>query len=86
MNIAQKIINQNSAVLELIEGITPDNKNFYAYVLFPADVFEKLKSKFDKEEMDISKYGIVIHSDYGSTPPEGLEERILNHFKENYLA
>ena len=86
MVIARQIINQRSAVLELIQGTESNDKAFYAYVLFPADVFENLKNKFGKEEIDISKYGIIIHSDYGSTPPEGLEEKILEHFKESYLT
>jgi hypothetical protein len=85
MVIARKIINQRSAVLELIKGTKADSKEFFAYVLFPADVFEEIKDKFNKEEIDISKYGIVIHSDFGSEPPEGLEEKVLEHFKENYL-
>lgn len=85
MVIAKNIINQRSVVLELIQGTNPDGKDFYAYVLFPADIFEEIKDKFTTEKIDISKHGIVLHSDYGKHPPEGLEEKVLQHFKENYL-
>lgn len=81
MSVAKNIINQNSARLELIKGTKADGSDFYAYVLFPADVFEMIKEKFAKEEIDLSKYGIILHRGEGKEPEEGAEEKVLEQFK-----
>ena len=81
MSIAKNIINQNTATLELLKGKNSDGTAFYSYVLFPADVFEIVKEKFGKEEIDISKYGIVLHTGAGSEPEEGVEEKVFEYFK-----
>ena len=78
------IINQKSAVLEFIQG-TKEDKDFYAYVLFPADLFDSLKSDIIGKEIDISQYGVVVHSDYGIEPPKGLEEKIIESFKTDFI-
>lgn len=81
MSVAKNIINQRSAVLELIKGNKLDGSSFYAYVLFPADVFEMIKEKFGKEEIDISKYGIILHVGEGLEPEDGVEEKVFEKFE-----
>ena len=84
MNIAREIINKKTVTLRLVVGETPDLNPFYAYILFPADVFAKISSTNKLDNCQISKYGIVVHSDYGKKPSEELESKILSHFEEQY--
>lgn len=85
MNIAREIINQKTVTLRLVTGETEDLKPFFAYILFPADVYKKISSNGELENGQISKYGIVIHSDYGTPPDQNLEKEIINQFKSQYL-
>lgn len=83
--IAKKIIDEKSFTLQMITGETLDNEKYYSYVLFQKSVFEEIKEKIGKETFCIGDYGLVIHSGYGSNPPEGLEDKVLEYFQKNYL-
>lgn len=84
-SIAKKIINQSSYTLELIKGKNKEGKDFFAYIVFPADVFEELKPRLGKEELDLSQFGIVVYGQEGKEVPEGLHEQVLAHFEAEYL-
>ncbi|GJM16883.1 MAG: hypothetical protein DHS20C13_22100 [Thermodesulfobacteriota bacterium] len=81
MSIAKNIINQNTAVLELIKETEPDGTLAYFYVLFTADVFEIVKEKLGKEKVDFSEYGIIIHHGTGE-PDEDSERLALEKLKD----
>lgn len=80
MSVAKKIINQNTAVLELIKTQKEGLPYFY-YILFTADVFEIVKEKFGKEEINFSEYGIILHEGKGE-PDVNTEKSVFEKLEE----
>lgn len=80
MTIAQKIIDQKTSKLELVQGKKDNGTPFWAYVLFPADVLEQLKPKFGKEKIQVNKYGIIIQEGIGRMPTAEMQKKVLNDF------
>jgi len=80
VTIAQKIIDQKTSKLELVQGRKANSTPFWAYVLFPADVLEQLKPKFGKEKIQINKYGIIIQEGIGRMPTAEVQKKVLDKF------
>lgn len=86
-NIAKKILDEKTSIIHLMTGVTKENKPFYAYILFPADVFEKIKPQLESGQIsNLSDYGMLLHIEYGSTPPNGLSERMIEEFKNEFTT
>lgn len=84
--IVKKILDEKTSVIQLMTGVTKENEPFYAYILFPADVFEKINDQLIKGQIsNLTDYGMILYIDYGTTIPEGLTEKIVSEFKENYI-
>ncbi|MEN0047467.1 MAG: hypothetical protein AAF806_10450 [Bacteroidota bacterium] len=77
MNIAQKIINEKTTKLELIQGKSTDGKSFWAFVLIPTDVLEKLKAKFGTQKVELEKYGLVLKKGVGVKPSIEVEQEVF---------
>lgn len=83
--IAKKIIEAKTSVIHILKGITPKNEPFFAYILFPNDVFELIRDKLSQGQIsNISDYGMVLYLGYGNEIPDGLNDNIINFFEANF--
>jgi len=83
LSIAKEIIKQKTVTLELIKGKDISGSSFFAYTLFPADVFEKfVKPKLGKEAISLAEYGIILHRAEGEKPDAATEKMVLKKFEE----
>lgn len=76
--IAQKIISEKTASLELIKGYKEDGTAFYAYVVlreYDADIMRE-----QKNGLKLPKNCIILHSDFGHNVTDGIEEEIIKEF------
>jgi len=81
-NIAQKIIDQNSYVVELVTTKNEKGEKIFAYLLMPADTLAIFRQKLKSEIINLNDYGIVIASGFGHSPSEEAKKIVLEKFPE----
>ena len=79
-NIVQKIIDQNSYVVELVTTVNEHGEAIFAYLLMPAEFLQLFRQKFQNEAINLADYGIIIASGLGDEPSEEAKKIVLAKF------
>ena len=73
-NIAQKIIDQKSYVVELVTATNAAGEAFFTYLLLPADYLQIFRQKLAGEEsLDLKDHGVILASGLGHVPRPYLQ-------------
>ncbi len=79
-NIAQKIIDQKSYVVEFVTSVNTANEAIFAYLLMPADYLPTFRQKLKTESLNLKDHGVILASGMGHTPSEEVKNHILSKF------
>jgi glucose-6-phosphate 1-dehydrogenase len=81
-NIAQKIIDEKSYVVEFVTSVNQAKEAFFAYLLMPADYLQTFRQKLKTESLNLKEHGVVLASGMGNTPSQEVKDYILSKFPE----
>jgi len=81
-NIAQKVIDQKSYVVEFVTSVDAAGKAFFMYLLMPGDYLQTFRQKLATESLNLKDHGVVLASGEGHTPSEEVKKYILSKFPD----
>ncbi len=81
-NIAQKIIDQNSYVVEFVTTKNIDGADIFVYLLMPAEYLQAFRDKLKTEQINLADYGVVLASGMGRIPTEEAKNIVLSKFPD----
>jgi hypothetical protein len=81
-NVAQKIIDQKSYVVEFVTTVNAAKEAIFAYLLMPADYLQTFRQKLKTESLNLKDHGVILASGMGHTPSEDVKKHILSKFPD----
>ncbi|MGH1402903.1 MAG: hypothetical protein ACRBDL_01540 [Alphaproteobacteria bacterium] len=77
--------------IALITGITPEDKNFWAYLAIPFEMYDLYRIAEAEGDFDMEDYGKVLAFGLGNTPPKKTRQDMVEKYNldedfENKLA
>ncbi len=84
-NVAQKIIDEKSYVVEFVTTVNAAKEEVFAYLLMPADYLQTFRQKLKTESLNLKDHGVVLASGMGHTPADDVKQHILSKFPDASL-
>ena len=83
--LIKRIISEKSYALLLVKGRDSSNESYCIYLLMKDSLVEKFQEDYAANPVCLDNYGKVIFGIPGNEVDTETEQKVLEHFRKNYL-